>query len=134
MRERNCDRCGTAYAFTRSTSRYCGPACRARGPADNVVPLHAAPSTPGPGSTKTHDDAYAELRAAGRLDTLLGSALLRLAARIDANAMDTGSALASMLKELRALREAALADAHAAADPLDELARIREAKRRAAAG
>ncbi len=138
QRQRSCDRCGRTYTFMRSTSRYCGSACRALGPGPggNVVLLHTPGQTlPAPTrDTSTYDQAHAELAAADRLDTLLGSALLRLAARIDANATDTGSALASMVKQLQSTREAALADVHAGADPLDELHRIREAKCRAAAG
>lgn len=138
QRQRSCDRCGRTYAYARSTSRYCGSACRALGPAPsgNVVALRTPGQTP-PAPTRetsTYDQAHAELAAAGRLDTLLGSALLRLATRIDANATDTGSALASMVKQLQATREAALDGAAGAADPVDELRRIRDVKRRAAAG
>ena len=62
---------------------------------------HRAPAGPPPprrATPRPTDQAHTEPAAAGRPDTLLGSALLQLAARIDANGMDTDSSPASMVK------------------------------------
>ncbi|WP_298993229.1 hypothetical protein [uncultured Pseudokineococcus sp.] len=136
-RQRACDRCGTVYTYKRSTSRYCGSSCRALGPATaTVTTLPGTREAPSPArtGTATYDAAHAELTAAGRAETLLGVALLALAARIDNSRAETGSSLATLTKQLEATRAAALADADAAADPVDELRRIRQEKARAAAG
>lgn len=69
----------------------------------------------------------AELEAADRLGCALGQQALALAQRIG-NPFDTGSAVASLSKELRAVMDAALADAPKAADALDELAGRRQQK------
>jgi hypothetical protein len=62
----------------------------------------------------------AELQAAGRADTALGQQALALAERVN-NPRDTGSAIAALSKELRAVMVEALKGAEVAADPLDEL-------------
>lgn len=75
----------------------------------------------------------AALEAAGRVGHPLAEVAVVLAARIDANvegAVDTGSALASVARELRATLEAATASA-APPDVVDELRARREARLRA---
>lgn len=69
----------------------------------------------------------AELEAAERDATALGAQALALAARIDTGA-DTGSAIAALSKELRAVMDSALAGAAKAADKLDELSERRKRK------
>lgn len=136
-RQRSCDRCGTVYTYRRSTSRYCGPSCRARGPLPasvTALPGAAAAPSPSASTTATYDAARAALAAAGRLDTLMGVATLTLATRIDNSATETGSALATLVKQLEATATAALADAQATGDPLDELRRLRDERAARAAG
>lgn len=62
----------------------------------------------------------AALEHADRAGTPAGTAALALAARIDSNS-DTGSAMASMVRELRATMTEALAGAIVETDALDEL-------------
>jgi hypothetical protein len=69
----------------------------------------------------------AELEAADRLGTALGQQALALAERMSSK-FDTGSAVAAVSKELRAVMDAALANAATAADALDELSARRRAK------
>ncbi len=69
-----------------------------------------------------------ELAAAGRLDTALGQQALALAVKLS-SPFDTGSAMAAVSRELRAVREEALRGAEQVADPLDELRLRRDAKR-----
>ena len=72
----------------------------------------------------------AELEAADRLETALGQQAVVLAGLMGSQ-FDTGAAKASLSRELRAVMDAALADAPKAADRLDELA---ERRRRKASG
>ncbi len=66
-----------------------------------------------------------ELESAGRLETALGQQAVALAVKL-ASPFDTGSAMAAVSRELRAVREAALGGAGQDASPLsrarDELA------------
>lgn len=62
-----------------------------------------------------------ELTDADRLDTVVGQMAMRLAEKMAGN-FDTGSALAAVSKELRAVMAEALADVGSKADSLDELA------------
>jgi hypothetical protein len=68
-----------------------------------------------------------ELEGARRLDTALGRQAMRLAERMH-SMMDTGSAVAALSRELRAVMAEALAGVPAKADGLDELAARRERK------
>lgn len=71
------------------------------------------------------------LASSGREGTPMAEVAVVLAARIDAS-VDTGSALASMARELRATLEAATASA-APRDEVDELRERREARLRSGA-
>lgn len=106
-----------------------------------------APEPPPGGSQASPDDlpplladagaltlaTKAELERAGRVDCSAGQAALALAGRIDRSAFsaETGTAVASMVRELRASLAAATADVAPAADPVDELRERREQKRAA---
>ncbi len=70
----------------------------------------------------------AELTAAGRQNTALGVLAVQLAQRM--TQFDTGGGLAALSKELRAVMAAALQEAPASADLIDELRARRDAKRR----
>jgi hypothetical protein len=72
--------------------------------------------------------AERELAAAGRMDTMLGQATLELARRIS-SPMESGASVASLMKQLRETMADALKGAAIAADPLDELRALRDAKR-----
>jgi len=119
---RTCASCGRQFEAQRSTARYCGSTCRSR--------AHRAPVVSVGQANPLREAVRQELEAAGRLETVLGQQALMLADRLAAQG-DTGSAVAALSRELRAVMEAALADAPAAADALDELA---ERRRRKAAG
>ena len=71
----------------------------------------------------------AELVTLGKLTTPSGAAALVLAERLDAGG-DPGSAMAAMAKELRATMTELGRHAPAVADPVDELRKRREERRR----
>lgn len=75
----------------------------------------------------------AKLAAAGRLDGPEGQAALILATRIEHAEAETGSAVASLVRQLHETLAEALKDASGAASPLDEL-RARRERRFAADG
>jgi len=70
------------------------------------------------------DTVRDELRSAGQLNSALGAQAVRLAERME-SPFDTGSAIAALSRELRAVMTEALQDASRAVDPLDELAQRR---------
>ena len=117
--ERLCDVCGAQYVAKRRTSRYCSPRCRMRASrgavsASSVVDL--APGAP----SQLVVTVRRELQAAGRLNSSLGQQAILLAGRIGVPFV-TGSSLAALSKELRAVMAKALEDAQLGADPLDQL-------------
>jgi hypothetical protein len=131
MIERRCDHCGETYSAARPSSKFCGPTCRQRHrrnpelasqPSDDVATLVPTPAAGVYGATR------AELDAADRAGTSLGAKALALAARIDSG-MDTGSALAALVKQHDATMAEAVKGAQVSASPLDELRRRRDAKR-----
>jgi hypothetical protein len=136
---RICNVCGRPYEAPRSTSRFCGDTCRKRNlraPRPRLAevrgdtcrnrnlraprPRPVAQVRPVAADHPLLDAVRAELEAAGRLDSALGQVALLLATRI-CGVYDTGSGTATMA--------AALRDAPAAADPVDELRRRRDPKR-----
>lgn len=128
--ERRCDHCGRPYEAKRKTSRFCCDSCRAKHgqgrPAKPVV-------TPMPRPTEAGvvRAAREALEAAGRLGSPLGAAALALAERVDSGE-ERGSALAAVVKELRATLAEATKDATAVGDPVDELRARREKRLRGA--
>ena len=70
-----------------------------------------------------------ELEAIGKEATPMGAVALTIAARLDAGG-DPGSAMAAMAKELRATMVELVRSAPALADPVDELKRRRDERRR----
>lgn len=132
--QRSCDVCGKVYEARRVTSKYCGSACRTRVSRANAAAGSAA--DPGAAVPATRDvegvDVVAAVRlrlqAAGRVADVAGQQALLLAHRLMTATVDTGSSLASVSKELRAVMAEALEGA-AASDPIDELRARREAKR-----
>jgi hypothetical protein len=121
-----CAFCGDGFAAQRSTAKYCSRKCNvAASKARTRTALTSAPD--GVAAVGTVASVRAELEAAGRVDTYLGSAALALAERIDRSTAVMG--FAALVKELRSTMAAALSGAAVAADPLDELAARRDGKR-----
>lgn len=134
MPQRACDHCGVAYEAKRKTSRFCGVNCRnrhARHPELAVLDGGSGSPTPGGGSpastSPTVDAVRRELAAVDRLDSIAGSAALQLAAALD-SPTETGSAKASLARQLVATLEVAMKGVKVADDPLDELKRRRDQK------
>lgn len=126
-----CDSCGTTFTARHPRARWCSDRCRKRGQqVGEVVALPAADpeaaATAGPVEAATAK-ALAE---AERIDTPLGQAALALARRIDQPGIDTGSAVAALVRQLEATLATATRGASAATSPQqlqDELARRRAA-------
>lgn len=125
MPRRACDSCGQEYEAKRPQSRFCCATCRKRASRGvvQVVSLAGPQPVTRPGFAAATER---ELREADRLDTSLGQGLLLLARLIEAGG--TPAAVATMMKEWRATRDAALEGAKTAADPLDELRARRDRK------
>jgi len=132
-----CSRCGKEFAAQRPTAKYCSASCRAMASRDakraaeaaglteaaNVVAIagrrpNAATRKPKAlGGAGVESSVLRELGDAA--STSLGEQALVLARRLDAN-VDTGSALASLSKQLVVLTAAAVRDKApvAAEDPV----------------
>ncbi len=121
---RTCAACGDSLEGRPAKTRFCDATCRKRA---SRRP-DEAPGTFEPDGGGLLDALRRELEAAGRLDTALGQQALALAVKLS-SPFDTGSAMAAVSRELRAVREEALRGAEQAADPLDELRLRRDAKR-----
>lgn len=131
-----CHNCGQPFEAKRSHAKWCSAACRKqtqRAPGASVTELRpirpaenpdGAPADVGPVFAAT----WKKLEDADRLHEPEGVAALALAHRLDNGGRDTGSALASVARELRATLADALKGAGVAADPLDQLRARREAK------
>lgn len=135
--ERPCDICGKTYEAKRKTSKFCGDTCRARHTRATAAKAAATGTSRATAQVVVDYDrpplsaaVRAELEEVKRQDTALGQVALSLALRIETG-MDTGSAMASLSKEMRA----ALADAlRGAKDTQSGLEGIRDelaARRRA---
>ena len=107
----------------RKACAFCGDGCNVAASKARTRPVLASAA----GVAGTVASVQAELEAAGRADTYLGSAALALAERIDRSTAVMG--FAALVKELRSTMAAALAGASVAADSLDELAARRAGKR-----
>lgn len=133
--QRNCDYCGKPYEAKRTTSRFCKDSCRVQNNqrGGGVTSLSTAKPAEQPTVIPAEQPLVAavgaELAAAERLHTSLGQQALYLATRIAAASFDTGSSIASMNRELRETMLRALDGVKVADDPLDEVARRRDAKR-----
>jgi hypothetical protein len=131
---RNCVICQRPFKAQRPQARFCGSTCRVRAHRlpGAVVPMKA--QTPDVSQMGHLEDdlvaaVKAELAAAGCDGSSLGAQAIQLARRMAPGTFDTGSAYASLSKELRSVMAQAMAGATQAADPLDELKARRDAKR-----
>lgn len=142
--QRQCDSCGKPYEAQRATSRFCCTTCRSRASRGAVRPrtsttrpvallrspkqILGRPAPTPPVGSNLSAAVRRELEEADRLDTALGQAVLGLAERLESG-VDTGSAVASLTRELRATLAEAVAGARVASSPLaqmrDELAERR---------
>jgi hypothetical protein len=138
--EKECPGCGQTFTAARANAKYCSERCKKRcqrGSGAQVVELKAKPDRP---ATKAKAEepagnigsveaaAIKTLTDAGRLNSVMGQAALVLARRLDATTVDTGSAVASVVKQLELALDAATAGAMQAADPVDELRNRRDRK------
>lgn len=133
--ERQCDACGATYEAKRSTSKFCKTAScvsarrrerkrKQRGPSNVIVGEFGEQTDDG---LTAH--VRAELESAGRLNTAAGRLALAVADRLEHHTVkDTGSAYASLARELSAAMERAVAGARVEG-PVDELRQRREAIR-----
>lgn len=129
----SCASCGRPFVAKRAAAKFCGDTCRKRsqraGPREtSPVPVKLHPLTHSASPLVVAVEA--ELAAADRVDTMLGQTSLELARRI-ASDHETGSAVASLTKQLRETMADALKGVAQAADPLDELRARRDVKRNA---
>ena len=146
---RTCDACGEKFEAKRATARYCTATCQKRAKRAEKA-TGAATRTSAPGlvvlsSPPAEDEARSAggelaasteraLRDAGRLETWQGRSAVDLARRIDrARLVETGSAYASLHRELRAAMAEATRGANVAKSAVqqrrDELAARRAARR-----
>jgi hypothetical protein len=136
MAERSCDICGKIYEAKRKTSKFCGDTCRAR----HTRATAAKAAATGTSRTAAPVVDYerpplsaavrAELEDMKRHETAVGQVALSLALRIETG-MDTGSAMASLSKELRAALNEALRGAKDTQSGLEGIRDELAARRRA---
>ena len=130
-----CVGCGAALGSSSSRAKWCSDACRKRTTRAEDRWLRSKAAAEDAGSAVA-DAVTAELVAAGRLETPAGQAALILARRVDMerSGLDSGSALAAVVREMRAQLDRALADGPVPDDPVDELRARRAAKLRSLDG
>lgn len=114
-----CASCGRTLEGGTKRRRYCDDRCRQR--AKRGATIRALDSE-APGSVVAA--TRAALEAVGRLDTPAGAAALVLAERLDRGG-DTGSAVAALVRELRATLAESTADAPVEDSALEGLRRTR---------
>lgn len=136
--KRACDVCQVSYEAKRAASRYCSPKCRqraARGKAKGQeIPRVVTIPTPDPTVVEGGlvDATIRRLRDAGVLDSVEGQSAIVLARRIEFGVMESGSAVAALSRELRAVMESALKSSTPAGNLIDELRAQREKRRTSA--
>jgi hypothetical protein len=135
--ERSCDHCGRPYIAKRASSKYDSDLCRKRAQRSGA----AAPRTPASSEAREAVDerideaatrlvtpaVLAELKEANAQDTAAGRVALALSLRLDLPSLDTGSAVASVARQLLEAMKAATADAKPTGEP-DPLAEMRKAR------
>ena len=131
-----CQNCGDSFDAKNPRAKWCSDRCRKRrersGAPAAVVELRpplVQSDNPDSDFGPVVAATWKKLEDADRLHEPEGVAALALAHRLDHGGRDTGSALASVARELRATLEVALKGAGVAADPIDQLRARREAKR-----
>lgn len=94
--------CGTEFTAKNPRARFCSDRCRKRPQRTGQVVSIETPKPDASNAGPIEAATAAELTEAGRLDTMLGQTCLALARRLDTPGVDTGSAVASVTRELRA--------------------------------
>lgn len=131
-----CHGCGIDITDAQKPNRrWCSDRCRKRASRAGIASARTSPrppATPLRPVSGLLDAVTAELAAADRTNTVAGQLALELARRItDAPPMNTG--VAALSKQLSATMAQALsAAARPARDPVDQLKKRRDSKRRAA--
>ena len=133
MPSRVCEQCGRGIDGKSSRARFCSSTCRARR-AEGAEPVHVDAPRPHRTTGRQVAAVTAELEAAGRSSSALGVAALVLAERVDGGSQETGAAFAALVKALRETLTAALAEAEASGDGVDEIRQRRERKMARAGG
>lgn len=133
--ERKCTHCGKSFTAQRSTAKYCGSSCRGmatqrRQQAEgNVVQIKAATPEPATDPAVKGDMELATERRLielDQVDTVRGVQALAVAGRIDRSTFDTGSAFASMSRELSRLMDEIEAKAKPKKNPLVVMSQARD--------
>lgn len=124
--QRNCVECGRVFDAEHGATRYCSARCRDKKNRDkDPTPTVVLPRY----DVSIIQSVQARLESIGQSESPLGQLAMRLAEQA---AGETGSALAALSREMRAiLAEVEASAAPAKADPVDELRRRRDAKRNA---
>lgn len=128
---KQCAVCSDGFEAKRPAAKYCSDRCRKRAQRQPKPQPKPDPQMPVDPDAELWTATLVELSAAGRQASASGQAALLLARRLDSRAVETGSAVAAMVREHRAALADALRDAKVAANPLDELRARREHKRAA---
>ena len=123
--DRVCECCGRSYSAKRSTSRFCSDVCRMRskraGNAPKLRVVTPAEERPRPDGSLL-GSVLVTLSEAKVLDTPAGRLAVSLATRLDdPNSMDSGSAVAALSRELRAVMVEATVRVTKSASPLDSI-------------
>jgi hypothetical protein len=127
-----------AFEPKRKTARFHDPACRKRASRARAVLKRASAAEVETAAVVEDSPVYRdgllaavrrELERFERADSALGQAALELARRIEVGVGETGSAIASMTRELRETLSAATANAKSQGSVVDELRAKRESRR-----
>lgn len=122
---RICGVCEEPFQAHSKLAKFCSQECRNRSKT-KPVQVEAPRPTTGGGVTAETAKTLARLN---KLDTPQGAAALVVASRLDFDTAASANGVAALSKELCRVMEAIEADVPAAADPLDELRKRREARR-----
>lgn len=128
--------CGKLFEAKRRGTQFCGPTCRKRSSlrdiearAEGIAPVAVItpPELPARAESGLVAATRRKLEEAEAVDTVEGQIALRLAEKL-AQPGDTGSAMASLARQLSAAMAEALAAGVKKTDALDELAAWRDKK------
>jgi hypothetical protein len=135
--QRACVVCGKPIEAVRPHRKYCGDTCAKRAQRAGLASRRAMPAPasnvtalPIEAASDLVDAVRKTLEAAGRLQSVEGQLALVLAERMCG--FGTGGGIAALSKELSRAMDSALQSALPPDNPLDELRRRRDAKRRRA--
>lgn len=125
--ERLCGSCERPFEAKRPNHVSCSPRCRQRLARGHVAKLAVIPTE---GESDLVAAVRAELLSAERVDSALGQAALTLAVRVS-EGRDTGSAIASMVREMRGVLAEATRNSARVDSALDDMRDELAARRRA---